>query len=77
MADLPDEPTPLPSSLLIAEPVEPSPYSPAVLPARESDVSELVDSFHVTSAVEERELRAALKEMAGLDVTPLPRAQGE
>jgi hypothetical protein len=33
----------------------------------------------VTSAVEERELRAALKEMAGLDLTPLPHpyAQGE
>ncbi len=75
---LPVEPTPLAASLLIAEPVELSPYAPAVLPARESDVSELLDSFHVTSAVEERELRAALKEIAGVDPTPPhPYAQGE
>jgi hypothetical protein len=51
---------------------EPSPYAPAVLPVRSSDVSELLDSFHVTAAAEERELRSALKEMAGLSLTPMP-----
>jgi hypothetical protein len=65
--------SPLPPALVIAQPVlEPSPYAPAVLPARSSDVSELLDSFYVTGAAEERELRSALKEMAGLELTPLP-----
>jgi hypothetical protein len=65
--------SPLPPALLIAEPLpEPSPYAPAVLPARSSDVSELLDSFYVTGAAEERDLRGALKEMAGLELTPMP-----
>ena len=65
--------SPLPPALLLAEPLpEPSPYVPAVLPARSSDVSELVDSFYVTGAAEERDLRGALKEMAGLELTPMP-----
>lgn len=65
--------TPLPPTLLLAEPApEPSPYAPAVLPARSSDVSELLDSFHVSGAAEEGELRGALKEMAGLEPTPMP-----
>lgn len=63
----------LPPALLIAEPEpELSPYAPAVLPARQSDVSELLDSFYVSDAAEERELRSALKGMAGLDLTPMP-----
>jgi hypothetical protein len=76
---LPDRtPEPMPATLLIAESApEPSPYAPAVLPARASDVSELVDSFHVSSAAEERELRGALKEIAGLDLTPMPRPYAE
>lgn len=65
--------TPVPAALLIAEPLpEPSPYAPAVLPARTSDVSELLDTFYVSDAAEERELRSALKGMAGLDLTPMP-----
>jgi hypothetical protein len=65
--------SPLPPALLLAEPLpEPSPYAPAVLPARSSDVSELVDSFYVSDAAEERDLRGALKEMAGLELTPMP-----
>jgi hypothetical protein len=64
---------PLLPSLVIAPPApEPSPYAPAVLPARSSDVSELLDSFHVSAAAEERELRSALKEIAGLSLTPMP-----
>jgi hypothetical protein len=64
---------PLPPALLIAEPEpELSPYAPAVLPSRQSDVSELLDSFYVSDAAEERELRSALKGMAGLDLTPMP-----
>ena len=64
---------PPPPALLIAEPLpEPSPYAPAVLPARTSDVSELLDSFYVSSAAEENELRSALKGMAGLELTPMP-----
>ncbi len=64
---------PLPAALLISEPaLEPSPYAPAVLPALSSDVSELLDSFHVSGAAEEQELRSALKEMAGLELTPMP-----
>jgi hypothetical protein len=51
---------------------EPSPYVPAVLPVRQSDVSELLDSFYVSEGSEERELRGALKEMAGLELTPMP-----
>ena len=63
----------VPPALLIAEPEpELSPYAPAVLPARQSDVSELLDSFYVSDAAEERELRSALKGMAGLDLTPMP-----
>jgi hypothetical protein len=58
--------------LHVIEPELPlEPYAPAVLPARISDVSELLDSFHVSGASEERELRGALKEMAGLELTPL------
>jgi hypothetical protein len=65
--------SPLPPALLIAAPApEPSPYAPAVLPAPSSDVSELVDSFYVSGGSEEGELRSALKEMAGLELTPLP-----
>lgn len=65
--------SPLPPEMLIAEPsLEPSPYAPAVLPGRSSDVSELVDAFYVSGQSEERELRSALKEMAGLDLTPMP-----
>jgi hypothetical protein len=64
----------LPPALLIAEPEpELSPYAPAVLPARQSDVSELLDSFYVSGAAEERELRSTLKGMAGLDLTPMPQ----
>jgi hypothetical protein len=64
---------PLPPALVIAEPLpEPSPYAPAVLPARTSDVSELLDSFYVSDAAEERDLRSALKGMAGLELTPMP-----
>ena len=59
--------------LVIVEPLpEPSPYAPAVLPVRTSDVSELLDSFYVSDAAEERELRSALKGMAGLELTPMP-----
>lgn len=59
-------------ALLIAAPEpEPSPYAPAVLPVRQSEVSELLDSFYVSDAPEERELRGALKEMAGLEPTPM------
>ncbi|RYZ08955.1 MAG: hypothetical protein EOO73_06590 [Myxococcales bacterium] len=66
-------PSPLPPALLMAEPVlEPSPYAPAVLPLRTSEVSELLDSFYVSGAAEEQELRSALKEMAGLELTPAP-----
>lgn len=64
---------PLAPALLIAAPEpEPSPYVPAVLPVRQSDVSELLDSFYVSEGSEERELRGALKEMAGLELTPMP-----
>ncbi|MES1185204.1 MAG: hypothetical protein ABUL60_15440, partial [Myxococcales bacterium] len=65
--------SPLPPALVIAEPLpEPSPYAPAVLPSRTSDVSELLDSFYVSDAAEERDLRSALKGMAGLELTPMP-----
>jgi hypothetical protein len=65
----------VPPALLLAEPVlEPSPYAPAVLPARSSDVSELLDSFYVSGAAEERELRSALGEMAGIELTPMPHS---
>ncbi|HKY37599.1 MAG TPA: hypothetical protein VJN18_16770 [Polyangiaceae bacterium] len=68
----------IPASLLIPEPApEPPPYAPAVLPACTSDVSELLDSFHVSGAAEERELRGALKEIAGLDLTPMPHPFAE
>lgn len=64
---------PLPAPLLIAEPPpELSPLAPAVLPVRQSDVSELLDSFYVSGAAEEQDLRSALKEMAGLELTPMP-----
>jgi len=62
----------VPALVLVEVAPEPSPYAPAVLPVRSSDVSELLDSFHVTAAAEERELRSALKEMAGLSLTPMP-----
>jgi hypothetical protein len=65
-------PSPLPPALLLVPAPEPSPYAPAVLPARTSDVSELLDSFYVSDAAEERELRSALKGMAGLELTPMP-----
>ncbi len=69
----PNDPSPLSPALLILEPApEPSPYAPAVLPTRTSDVSELLDSFYVSDAAEERDLRSALKGMAGLDLTPMP-----
>ena len=69
----PSQAEPLPPALLIAEPAPaPSPYAPAVLPTRSSEVSDLLDSFHVSGAAEEGELRSALKEIAGLDLTPLP-----
>lgn len=68
---------PSPALLLVEPAPELSPYAPAVLPSRESDVSELLDSFHVSSAVEERELRGALKEMAGLELTPMPHSYAE
>lgn len=65
--------SPLPPALVIAEPLpEPSPYAPAVLPSRTSDVSDLLDSFYVSDAAEERDLRSALKGMAGLELTPMP-----
>jgi hypothetical protein len=68
------KPAPPPPALTIAEPLpEPSPYAPAVLPTRTSDVSELLDSFYVSDAAEERDLRSALKGMAGLELTPMPR----
>jgi hypothetical protein len=64
---------PPPPALLIGEPApEPSPYAPAVLPTSNSEVSELLDSFYVSGAAEEGQLRSALKEMAGLELTPLP-----
>ncbi len=60
-------------SLVIGEPEpELSPYAPAVLPSNQSDVAELLESFHLSGATEERELRGALKEMAGLELTPMP-----
>jgi hypothetical protein len=63
----------LPPALVIGEPApEPSPYVPAVLPAQTSDVSELLDSFHVSGAAEDRDLRSTLKGMAGLELTPMP-----
>jgi hypothetical protein len=69
---------PLPPSLLIAEPPpELSPLAPAVLPVRSSEVSELLDSFYVSDGADESELRSALKEMAGLELTPAPRAASE
>jgi hypothetical protein len=65
--------SPVPPALLIAEPpLEPSPYAPAALVTSVRDVSELVESFHVSGAAEEQELRSALKEMAGLELTPMP-----
>jgi hypothetical protein len=57
--------------LIAAPEPEPSPYAPAVLPVRQSEVSELLDSFYVSDAPEERQLRGALKEMAGLEPTPM------
>lgn len=66
--------TPLPTSLLVAEPApEPSPYAPAALPTRSHEVSELVDTFYVSGGSEETLLRSALKEMAGMEPTPMPR----
>jgi hypothetical protein len=63
----------VPFALQIAEPPpELSPLAPAVLPARQSEVSDLVDSFYVSGGAEEHELRSALKEMAGLELTPMP-----
>jgi hypothetical protein len=60
-------------SLVIGEPEpELSPYAPAVLPSTQSDVAALLESFHLSGATEERELRGALKEMAGLELTPMP-----
>jgi hypothetical protein len=67
------KPAPPSPALTIAEPLpEPSPYAPAVLPSRTSDVSDLLDSFYVSDAAEERDLRSALKGMAGLELTPMP-----
>jgi hypothetical protein len=67
-------PSPPPPALFISAPaLEPSPYAPAVLPALRRDVSELLDSFHVSGAAEEQELCSALKDMAGLELTPMPR----
>lgn len=69
-------PTPavlVPPALLMAEPEpEPSPYVPAVLPARSRPVTDLLDAFQVTGGAEEQELRGALKQMAGLELTPMP-----
>jgi hypothetical protein len=66
---------PLPAALIVREPApEPVPYVPAELSVSSSDVSELAEDFHVSAAPEERELRSALKEMAGLSLTPLPSA---
>ena len=63
----------LPAPLLIVEQAPAlSPLAPAVLPVQQSDVSELVDSFYVSGGAEEHELRSALKEMAGLELTPMP-----
>jgi hypothetical protein len=63
----------VPPALLMAEPEpEPSPYVPAVLPVRSRDVTDLLDSFYVTGATAELELRGALKQMAGLELTPMP-----
>jgi hypothetical protein len=63
----------IPAPLCIFEPEPPlEPYAPAPLSARISDVSELLDSFHVSGAAEERELRGALKDLAGLELTPMP-----
>jgi hypothetical protein len=71
-------PIPLPPALLMAEPeLSPSPYAPAVLPAQTSDVAELLDSFYVSGATEEQDLRSALKEMAGLELTPMPHPRVE
>lgn len=66
------EGSPLPPALLVGAPAaEPSPYAPAVLPTRRHDVAELVDSFYVSGGSEETELRSALKEMAGIELTPM------
>jgi hypothetical protein len=60
-------------ALVVLRPApEPVPYAPAELSVPSSDVAELADHFHVSAAPEERELRSALKEMAGLSLTPLP-----
>jgi hypothetical protein len=67
------KPAPPPPALTIAAPLpEPSPYAPAVLPSRTSEVSDLLDSFYVSDAAEERDLRSALKGMADLELTPMP-----
>jgi hypothetical protein len=73
-APVTSEQSPLPPALLVGEPPpEASPYAPAVLPAQSHEVAELVESFYVSGGSEELELRSALKEMAGLELTPMPR----
>ena len=72
-APVTSDPTPLPAALLVVEAMpELSPYAPAVLPAQSHQVSELVDSFYVSGGSEDTELRSALKEMAGIELTPMP-----
>jgi hypothetical protein len=72
------KPAPPPPALTIAAPLpEPSPYAPAVLPSRTSEVSDLLDSFYVSDAAEERDLRSALKGMADLELTPMPHPHAE
>jgi hypothetical protein len=72
-APVTSEVSPLPPALLLtAAALEPSPYAPAVLPAPRHDVADLVDSFYVSGGSEDAQLRSALKEMAGIELTPLP-----
>ncbi len=64
----------LPPRALGLPPPEASRPPQVPLPTRQSDVTELLQSFHVSGAAEEHELRGALKEMAGLELTPMPLA---
>jgi hypothetical protein len=48
------------------------PHVPAELPQTKSDVSELVKAFSVSDAPTAAELRGTLKQLAGLELTPMP-----
>ncbi len=65
------------SSEEFTEPMpEVQPLSPgvAIVPSRQSDVSELLQNFQVAQDDSSQGLRRAIKEMAGLDLTPAPFA---